>query len=210
MQSTTLLDSLESRYGAIYSFKGKGKAMVSTRETSERVGLTFRTTGDSTYISIKNRIGMEAGRLLVVPDSIFFRDRLEKESYRYNKLDYYLPFPVNYVSRIPFMRLLLPVPPPQKVHSVWENDSYFLLAYRNKNRLYLEKETMYPRRWISQESNAGEFFTIEYSAYEQVDSYYLPRKIQLVRNSSESRLFLLVQELKVNPPDISFDKSIKR
>lgn len=196
--TSSLLDSVNSRLTRIDTFSGSAKVLVSGPERSERVSIEFSNAGDSTYIKIKGALGVEGARFWMAGDSLYLHDRLEEERYRYGLHDYGLPFPFVYLRFLRFSDLMNPTLSNRSVGTLWESSDIYLLTYKSGKKVYIRKSDFTVRKKYYPELELWPSLDVEYDGYDQMNRIFIPRKIQLSNKEDRFRLFLLIQKLETN------------
>ncbi len=67
---TSVVSKIPNYRTSITSAKGKGRALVSEPGNSDRISITFETDSVLSLLTMKNRVGIEGGQMLVDKDSI--------------------------------------------------------------------------------------------------------------------------------------------
>lgn len=178
--------------------RGKGKAIVSEPENSERLTLYFSGNRQKSLITIKNSLGIEGGQILSDGDSLLI----------YNKVDKYarkIPInaarlnDINNLASVNLVELLnMPVGDEQVEH-VLESDDTYLLQLQSGGKIYVGKQRGLIRQVNRPASGGVPYSQITYDAYRAIEGLKLPRRITIFSADRQAKVDLLVQSLEVNP-----------
>ena len=73
-----ILEPIPNYREQIIHIKGRGRAIISESGNSERFNINFESDTTSSLLTIKNRLGIEGGAMLVDSDSILMYYKLDK------------------------------------------------------------------------------------------------------------------------------------
>ena len=186
--------------------KGKGKAIVSEPENSERVTLYFSSNRRKSLITIKNSLGIEGGKLLTDGDTLLV----------YNKVDHYarkIPVQnsnldnINNLASINILGILNVPVSSGEVDRVLENVSTYLLQLKTGSSIYVNKNNLLIQQIDRPPSSTLPYSQIKYDGYEEVDGLKMPRRITIFSADKSAKIDLLIQSLEINPAlgDLNID-----
>ena len=207
--STTVaevLASLPNYSESLTSAKGKGRAIVSETGKSDRFSIDFESDREVSLLSIKNRLGIEGGAMLVAQDSILMYFKVDKIAQKVSVNDGRLTS-INELASINFLDLLSVSLTQEMVKEVYEAaDSYLLRLTTNGGATVSKNESVITS--IKQPYNAGlPYSHIIYESYGELEGYILPRKITIFSNDGASKVLFQLRSLEVNPSklDLTID-----
>ena len=195
----------------LQAFRAKASFAVDSPNRSGRFTADIRNRrGDSLYMSISPGLGIEAARVLVTPDSIFFYDRLKKRVTAGSLAEAgdLLAMPVTAADL--FHNLLgLLAPSPDVDWQVAADSAYYHL----RNPAGTQHYTVDPALWrvIRYEERTPEGELIDERRFSEFDVFhgvYLPRRLTFRRLDQSSTASLFYRDLDLNPSDLSFDLKV--
>jgi hypothetical protein len=194
----------------LQSVKGTGKALVSTPERSDRVTLDFAGNRDTSYISIKNRIGINGGEMMATGDSILVYDKIEQKAHKLSLSEAHLT-QINSLASTNVVDVLNYRISPGQIKKVLVNQQYYMLILVDKTQIQIDREEFNIKSVQLASGSKTPYNNIQYEAYTNVNSYNLPQKITITSSDRSSRVTLLIQSLEVNPPklDLTVDLPAK-
>lgn len=200
--SETTADSIATQIPnystSLATVKGKGKAIISEPENSQRATLYFASNRQKSLITAKNSIGIEGGKLLTDGDSLLVYNKVDDYaqiiSIRNNDLQR-----INNLASINLLEILnIPVRAGQ-IDGVLEHENTYMLRLNSGGQIFVNKKTLLIRQ-IDQPSTTGlPYSRILYDAYDKVNGLTLPRKITIFSADKSAKINLLIQSLQVNP-----------
>ena len=193
-----IVSNIPNYQDSLSTIKGKGKAIVSEPENSQRITLYFASNRDKSRLTFKNRLGIEGGQLLAGTDSLLI----------YNKIDDYariIPVEQGAISRVNNLASVnileiinIPVEAEQ-VKEVLENEKNYLLTLQTGTKIYVDKKTFLVQQVDQPATSSLPYSRIIYDAYDTIEGFSLPRRITIFSTDKSSRVALLVEALKINP-----------
>lgn len=183
---------------SLETVKGKGKAIISEPENSQRATLYFASNRQKSLITAKNSIGIEGGKLLADGDSLLIYNKVDDYariiSIRNNDLQR-----INNLASINLLEILnIPVRAGQ-IEDVLEHENTYLLRLKSGGKIFVNKKTLLVRQ-VDQPTTTGlPYSRILYDAYDKVNGLTLPRKITIFSADKSAKINLLIQSLQVNP-----------
>ena len=196
---SAVADSLTSlRAEAALSISSPFYSGTATAQIAHRRGDSLRVTLYGTALRI------EAGRLLMTPDSVFFYDRLQSRLY-YGPLSALSErLPTALLDGPVFERLLGVMAPPgpgmalsadsARAHYHLEDSALHLIIVPG-----LWRTASYTRR----EPGGDLIEALAFTEFEAADGVYFPRRIVMRRPRERTNVSLHYSEMQLNPPSLS-------
>ena len=196
-----LVNSLPDYSGMLNAAKGSGRAIISEPGNSERITIEFETDTALSLLTIKNRIGIEGGLMLVDQDSILIYDKVNKRAQKVSVLDGRLTS-LNELASVNLLDLLNFKVKDGDVRRVWESDTHYRLDLANTGFVLVSKESGLISK-VSQPQFTGlPYSVLEYEGYAQSGDYKLPRKITIFSADGDSKVMFQVRSLEINPDEL--------
>lgn len=183
---------------SLNTVKGKGKAIISEPENSQRVTLYFSSNRQKSLITAKNSIGIEGGKLLTDGDSLLVYNRIDKYARKISIKNGDLQ-QINNLASINLLEILNFPMTNKQVKEVSENENSFLLQLKSGGQVYVKKEDNLVQQIDQPASSQLPYSRIIYDAYDTVDGLSLPRRITIFSADKSAKIQLLIQSLEVNP-----------
>jgi|AntRauTorcE11897_2_1112592.scaffolds.fasta_scaffold05652_2 hypothetical protein len=182
----------------LLTVKGKGKAIVSEPENSQRATLYFSSNRKKSLITAKNSIGIEGGKLLTDGDSLLIYNKVDKYarkiSVKNNDLER-----INNLASINLLEIFnIPVSKKQ-VKRILENEDSYLLKLQSGGEVFVNKNNNLIQQIDQPASSQLPYSRIIYDAYDTVEGLLLPRRITIFSRNKSAKIELLIQSLQVNP-----------
>lgn len=188
--------------GTLNSAKGKGRAIVSEPGNSDRVTIEFESDTLFSLLTIKNRIGIEGGQMLVDQDSILIYNKIDKFARKVSVTNGRLTS-LNELASVNLLDLLNFKLEENSIRRVYESESHYLLSFGNNGSALVSKEGGLITE-VNQPVNSGlPYSRIIYEGYSKAEGYTLPRKITIFSADGESKVLFQVRDLDVNPEELS-------
>ncbi len=193
---------------ALHSFRAKASFSVRSPERSGRFSADIKNRqGDSLYMTISPGLGIEAARVLVTRDSIFFYDRIHNDLF-YGTLEEgagMLSIPVTADDL--FRNLLgVIVPKPDVLWKVTADSTRYFLTDPSDTKTYVIDPSIWRVVQYSERTPSGELVEERvFSEFALIDDVYLPRRLSFRRPGNDSVALLYYRSLDVNPGSLSFD-----
>jgi hypothetical protein len=187
--------------GQLIAAKGNGRAIVSEPGTSERVSIEFSSNRELSLITIKNRLGIEGGAMLVDADSILMYFKVDKIAQKVSVNDGHLTS-INELASVNLLDLLNFTLDVKSVLEVYESDEYYLLRLNTDGGATVNKVRGFITN-VKHPPNSGlPYSEIRYENYGQLENYTLPRKITIFSADGLSKVVFQIRTLQVNPDDL--------
>lgn len=202
----TILNQLPDYSESLHSFSGKGRAIVSEPDNSDRVTIEFGTDTLQSLLTIKNRIGIIGAEMLVDRDSILIYNKVDKVAQKVSAIDSRLTS-LNELVSINLINLLNYRIGTDQVASIerhyqgtdfitfviFKTGGYARVSERNREIQYVEQ----PR------STGLPYSAIRYENYGTIDDYTLPRKITILSADEASKVIFQIRSLEINPRNLN-------
>ncbi len=201
-----LLEPIPNYDGLINSMDGRGRAIVSEPGNSERFNIDFASDTTLSLLTIKNRLGIEGGAMLVDPDSILMYFKVDKIAQKVSINDGRLTS-LNELASINLIDLLHFKVSETSVIEAYEADDHYLLRLATNGGAKIGKKSMLVEE-VTQPYSAGlPYSQIIYENYGELDGYRLPRKITIFSADGESKVVFQIRSLNLNPnsPDLTLN-----
>ena len=193
----------------IFSAKGKGRAIVSEPGNSDRLTIEFETDTSLSLLTIKNRIGIEGGKMLVDEDSITIYSKIDKLAQKMSVDDGQLTS-LNELASVNLLNVLNFKILPNQVAKVFASETHYMLVLTNGGTAQVDiKEQVITRITQPQESDSP-YSSIEYESYGKIDGYTLPRKITILSADGASKVLFQIRSLDINPRSVNLSIDIPK
>ncbi len=208
-----ILLNLRSAYpDTLHSFRGKASLAVRTPEQRGTFSAdVHERIADSLYVSFSPGLGIEAARALVTADSFYFYDRIK------NRLVYgalgdaagILPQP--FATNDLFRNLLgLITPPDDLTFHVKADDSFYHLTDTSGLLTYSIDPAFWRVVRLTEHLEDGTLVEVRsFSEFDTFDGVVLPRRVEFLRPSEETRASIYYRSLDLNPGDLSFELKVR-
>ncbi|MFA5668039.1 MAG: DUF4292 domain-containing protein [Balneolaceae bacterium] len=191
----------------VNAVKGKARALISEPGNSDRVTLNFETDTSLSLLTIKNRVGIEGGKLLVDRDSILIYDKMENIAQKISIHDGHLTN-LNELASVNFLDLLNFKIVLTDVKSIQQTQDEFVLRLNNKGTARINKKDWTINSIVQAWDSGLPYSQIEYDSYAEVEGYKLPRKITILSRDGASRITLQILSLDINPSTLNLELKI--
>lgn len=193
-----IANQLPDYTNTLNTLRGKGRAIVSEPNNTERVTLLFSSNRDKSLVTIRNGIGIEGGKLLTDGDTLLVYNKVENYARRIpirgGNLDR-----INKLASLNILDIINFTLDAGDIRKVEENDTHFRLLLSSGTQVFVDKES-YLINEIIQPANAQlPYSKIQYDAYAQLKEFRLPRRITIFGAEEQSKIALQVGSLELNP-----------
>lgn len=186
---------------------GKGKALVSEPDHSERVTVYFSSDRSKSLVTVKNNLGIEGGQLLADNDSLLIYNKVDKYARRISitegnlsRLDHLAS--VNILDMMNYTFAL------DDVLNIYENEQTYLFRLTGGSKVYVDKSDFFIRRVDQPQGSGLPYSRIVYDGYSEINGFRLPRRVTIISSDGKSKVDLLVQSLQVNPGNLNLQIDI--
>ena len=201
-----IIEPIPNYNGLINSIEGRGRAIVSEPGNSERFNIDFASDTTLSLLTIKNRLGIEGGAMLVDPDSILMYFKVDKIAQKVSISDGRLTS-LNELASINLIDLLHFKITETNVLEAYEAEDHYLLRLATNGGAKIGKGSNLVEE-VQQPYSAGlPYSQIIYENYGELNGYRLPRKITIFSADGESKVVFQIRSLNLNPssPDLTLD-----
>lgn len=197
-----IVDKIPNYSNQINAVKGRARAIISEPGNSDRVTLHFETDTSLSLLTIKNRVGIEGGKLLVDRDSILIYDKTENIAQKVSIHDGHLTN-LNELASVHFLDLLNFKIALTDVRSIFQTQSEFVLRLNNRATARINKKDLTVNSIVQAWDSGLPYSQIDYDSYAEVDGFKLPRKITILSRDGASRVTLQILSLDINPGNLN-------
>lgn len=183
------------------SVAGKGRALVSEPNNSDRATINFQANQELSVLTIQNRIGIEGGQMLVDQDSILIYNRIDKVAQKISIYDGRMTS-LNELASINILDLLNFKVSSEQVQNVLESNNSLQLRLVNGAKVYIDRENRRVEQVVQPRRTRAPYSKIMYESYGTLEGFVLPRKITIFSADKDSRVVFLIRNLDVNPTDL--------
>jgi len=191
----------------IKAVKGKGRAILSEPDNTERITVDFTSDISSSLFHVKNRIGIAAGSMMVRGDSILIYNKIDKKAQLRPVSDARLTG-VGELASMNMIRLLNYTVDPGQVDRVMESETHYLLVLKSGGQILIDKKNLLISE-VNMSSGSGlPYSRIMYESYAGIETYTLPRKITIFSADGVSKILLQIRDLTINPETVNTELTI--
>ncbi len=195
--------------GEILSAKGKGRAIVSEPGNSDRLTIDFETDTSLSLLTIKNRIGIEGGKMLVDEDSITIYSKVDKLAQRMSVNDGKLTS-LNELASVNLLNVLNFKIQPEQVTKVFASETHYMLILTNGGTAQVDLKEQVITKITQPQTSDSPYSSIEYESYGKIDGYTLPRKITILSADGASKVLFQIRSLDINPRSVNLSIDIPK
>lgn len=191
----------------LISVQGKAKAIVRSSSSSDRLHARFLSNADSSQIFVSNNLGIQGGWILLSPDSVLYYNRVDKFA-QTTAIHNAELFKLQGLQALNVLDLLQPKISLANLNKVKENQNAFKLSFSDGSHLVISKESGFPQQYVRVRPGLDDL-DIRYDRYALFSNdMYLPQRMEVSQIETGTQIFLLFQEITVNPQILEFDLSI--
>lgn len=193
-----LLESIPNYRESLQTISGRGRAIVSEPDNSERVTLQFLSNRTESLITVRNSVGIEGGQIFVDSDSLLVYNRVDKFAEKV-PLNQGKLTSVGSIASVNMLDLFNYTFTESDVDELFETDDLYVAVLVNGVRVQISKETGRVLEVNVPDGNRSvPYSRIIYEGYSEIEDFQLPRKITIFSQDGQSRATLLVQNLEIN------------
>lgn len=191
----------------LISVQGKAKAIVRSSSSSDRLNARFLSNTDSSQILISNNLGIQGGWILLSSDSVLYYNRVDKFAQKAALHNAKL-FELQGLQALHILHLLQPRIPIDKITKMQENQTAIKLSFSDGSHFVISKETGFPKQYFRVRPDLDDL-DIRYDRYALFSNdMYLPQRMEVSQIKTGTKVFLLFQDITVNPQALEFNVSI--
>ncbi|MGM0546326.1 MAG: DUF4292 domain-containing protein [Bacteroidota bacterium] len=192
-----ILNQLPDYSSELTTATGKGRAIVSEPENTERVTILFSSNRQKSLVTIRNGIGIEGGQLLTDGDSLLIYNKVDKYARKVpvesGKLDR-----INRLASLNILDMMNYSVSEEQVQHLLESESSYQLQLQGGGRIFIDKDNFTIRKIEQPRSSNLPYSIIEYDSYAQIEGFTLPRRISIFGSEGESKVALQITSLDLN------------
>ncbi len=193
--------------GDLVSTKGKTRAVISEPGNNDRVTIEFEADEIQSALTIKNRVGIEGGKIWVDKDSLLVYDITNKFAQKTAIKDGYSSI-INDFASLNILDLLNYKIKADQIKQIKQSSKEYVVILKRNAVVRIDKKTFTIKK-ITEAPNAEmPYSTIEYDGYANLEHYALPRKIIIFSSNKEARISLQILNLTANPKNLNFEVKI--
>lgn len=202
-----IIESIPNYTGELSSAKGKGRALVSEPGSSDRITIDFETDTVLSLLTIKNRIGITGGSMLVDQDSILIYNKIDKYAQKVSVQDGRMTN-LNELASVNLLDLMNFKIKIEDVEKILQSDTEYILGFYNKGIARIDKKTG-TVSYVEQARSSGlPYSSLTYENYGEIEGYTLPRKITILSADRNSQVVFQIRTLEVNPSKLDLNIDI--
>ncbi|MBO6792923.1 MAG: DUF4292 domain-containing protein [Balneolaceae bacterium] len=202
-----VLDQLPDYTSQITAISGKGRAIVSEPGNSERATIDFSADTSLSLLTVKNRIGIEGGAMLVDQDSILIYYKLDKIAQKVAITDGRLTS-LNELASINLIDLLHFHLEKEAVLEVYESEDTYLIRLTTNGGATVDKAEHLIREVRQPYGTGLPYSKLTYENYGELNGYILPRKITILSADGDSKVVFQIRSLQINPENVDLQLDI--
>lgn len=191
----------------LQSLSGRGRALISEPGNSDRVTIDFNTTRQKSLLTIRNRIGIKGGQILVDEDSVLIYDQIENFARQVSVYDAGVSN-LNELASVNILDLMNYTFSSDQVLSITENERFYRLLLDDGATVMISRKDGTIQQVYHNPDHPMPYSKILYEGYGEIEGYTFPRKITIFSSDERSRVAFLVQSLKINPGNLKLSIDI--
>lgn len=193
--------------GHLKSVKGKTRAVISEPGNSDRVTIDFEANEAQNVLTIKNRVGIEGGKIWVDQDSLLIYDKTNKLAQKIAIKDDNSSI-INDFATINILDLLNFKVAANQINTVKQSSKEYVLFLKSGTTIRMDKATFLIKKVTEAPSSTMPYSEIEYDGYSNLDDYTFPRKIVIFSRDKKAKIALQILNLTANPNKLNFNIDI--
>ena len=194
----SIIQQLPDYSTKLHSLKGKGRAIVSEPNNTERVTLLFSSNRQKSLVTIRNRLGIEGGKLLTDGDTLLAYNKIDKYARKISIRDGELER-INRLASLNILDIINYTVDSTDISQVLENQKHFKLLSTRKAEIFVDKESNRIREVVQPKNSDLPYSKIVYDAYSELNGFILPRRITIFGAEGSSKIALQLTSLELNP-----------
>lgn len=206
----SVLQQIPDYSNSLKAVSGKGRAIVSEPNNSDRVTIEFETDSSLSRLTIKNRIGIVGGVMLVDQDSILIYNKIDKEAQKVAIVDSRRTS-LNELASINLLDLLnykIESSDVARIEDHYSEEKTTLIYFKSGGYAWISGNSGKVEYVEKPRSSGLPYSAIKYENYGSVDGYTLPRKITILSADEASKVIFQIRSLSVNPNSLDLSLEI--
>lgn len=200
-----IIGQLPDYSNSLHAVAGNGRAIVSEPGNSDRVTIEFETDSLLSLLTIKNRIGIIGGRMLVDQDSILIYSKIDKTAQKVSIRDGRLTT-LNELASVNLLDLLnfkIDISQVAEIQKHLDSEEATVIIFKNNGHARISEKTGLVDYVEQPQSSGLPYSAIKYENYGKIDGYILPRKITILSADETSKVIFQIRSLDVNPNSLN-------
>lgn len=188
------------QYGEnLQTLSGNGRLLISQPGNSDRLSLDYHSDRQASLITFRNRIGIEGGRILVSSDSLLFYNRIDRIAERHSLRNGNLT-ELGALATVNLTELFNYPVNRDSLAALYETEYHFIAFSYGGTRITTDKQDGNILEVRFDPAEETRYSRVIYEEHADFDGFILPRKITIFGREGETRLTLLVRQLRINAP----------
>lgn len=202
-----VLEQIRGQQPALHTLGGRGRVQLSTPGNTERSTVVFVSDRSRSLLTFRNSLGIEAGKLLVEPDSVTLYNRIDQYARRVSIAEQDLLLDSGFYA-VNMLSVLNPDLEERYPRTLHESADSWRFTFEDHSRMVFSRETGTLTRLEFRVMDPTAFSTFLFANHVETGGFRLPRNVQILSNDRRSNIFLTVQSYDINPPQPQFDLNI--
>jgi len=198
IEASAIVGNMPNYQSKLHSVQGKGRAYVSEPGNTNHVTVLFSSNREKSLVTVRNRIGVEGGKLLTDGDTLLIYNKVDKFArkipIRGGNIDR-----INQLASLNILDLLNYAVSSDNVTSVEENKSTYKLKLISGTDVYVDKNSYLIKEVDEPKNSELPYSKIIYDAYGSIQGFKLPRRISIFGAEKKSKVALQITGLELNP-----------
>lgn len=202
-----LVQHIPQSEDSLSSIRGKGKALISSPEQSERTTLYFYGNRDTSRITVQNQLGIKGGEIMAAGDSILVYNKIDKEAHKLSFAQAHAT-QINSLASANLVEVLNYRIKPSRIDRILANSQYYVLIMVDNTEVRIDRKNYQIKNVQLPSTGKKPYNQIQYEEYRELDGFHLPRKLTVTSADRRSRVTLLIQSLTINPENLNLSVDI--
>ncbi|MCC5927265.1 MAG: DUF4292 domain-containing protein [Bacteroidetes bacterium] len=204
---TEVLEQIQGQQPPLHTLGGRGRVQLSSPGNTDRSAVLFISDRERTLLTFRNSLGIEAGKLLVEPDSVTLYNRIDQYARRVSTSDQDALLESGFYA-VNMLSVLSPDMEERSPRSLHESAESWRFTFDDHTRMFFSRDTGELTRMEFRVMSPVAFSTYLFANRMDEQHYYLPRNIQILSNDRRSNIFITIQSYDINPSNPQFDLNI--
>jgi hypothetical protein len=189
------------------TLSGRGRVQLSIPGNTERSTIQFASDREQSLLVFRNSLGIEAGRLLVEPDSITFYNRIDQYVQRLSVNDKDLILENGFYA-VNLLSVLAPDLRTREPRHAYESTDSWRIVFDDRTAMTFSKAGHRLTSIDFYASSPVAFTTYLFANHFDAGGYQMPRNVQILSQDKKSSIFLTILSMEMNPATIDLDPQI--